>query len=89
MIFESYFVFCRDIYVAPMSMESTGRQVGNLESYISDIYIYILVFPNQLQLPATFKLLVSLGSSSVDLISLYKPFVLNLCMDDSKLMYNV
>ena len=23
-------------YVAPMSMETTGRQVGNLESWISD-----------------------------------------------------
>ena len=43
-----------------------------------------LVFPNQLQLLATYKLLVSLG-----LISQYKPFVLNLCTDYSKFMYSI
>ena len=50
------------MYLASMSMETTGGQVGNLGSWNSDNLYY---FFNQLQSLATCKLLVSLGSGSV------------------------
>ena len=51
----------------------------------------ISAFPNQLQLLATCKLLVSLGSGRADLIFIlvYKPSILNLFTNYSKFMYSI
>ena len=35
--------FISKIHVVPMSMETTGRQVGNLKSWISDNLYYFLI----------------------------------------------
>ena len=58
------------------------------ESRIIDLN-YTPILLNQRAPQAIYKFLVSLSSGSVDLLSQYKPFVLNLCTDYSTFMYSI
>ena len=50
---------------------------------------WTLILLNRRGLLAIYKLLVSLNSCSVDLLSQFKPFVLKLCTDYSMFMYSI
>ena len=66
------------IYICRLHVNGSYWQTG-WESPILDLD-YTLILLNQQGLQAAYKLLVYLSSSSVELLSQYKPFVLmNIC----------
>ena len=74
------------VYMYSLHVNGSYWKTG-WESRIIDLN-YTLILLNQRRLQATYKLLISLSFAGVDLLSQYKPFLLNLCTDYYMLMYS-